>query len=107
MPGKTQSISISDSLWDVFSKMSNDSGTPVDMLVNQAMFEHALKMGYINPVSQNIAPPVPDEIPPGARTTQSPPSAPAPSPPPQKFGAGRTKEASSRRQAKSGKRINV
>jgi hypothetical protein len=76
--------------------MADESGTHVDTLVNQAMFELAVKLGYITPISRESAPPMEEEEL-GARPTRRPP-------PGQKFASGRTKEASGRKPASPVKR---
>ncbi len=94
-PGRPHQVSISDLLWEVYSSMADDCGTRVDALVSQAMFEMAVKLGYVNPVPQDSVPPVEDDIPqaPSGRPTRRPP------PGGQKFAPGRTKEAPGRKSA--------
>jgi hypothetical protein len=96
MAGRPRQISVNDPLWEVYSSMADESGTHVDTLINQAMFELAVKLGYITPVSRESAPPM-DEEEMGARPTRRPP-------PGQKFAPGRTKEAAGRKSAAPAKR---
>jgi len=96
MAGRPKQISVNEPLWEVYSSMSDESGTHVDTLINQAMFELAVKLGYITPVSRESAPPM-DEEEMGARPTRRPP-------PGQKFAPGRTKEAAGRKSAPPAKR---
>jgi hypothetical protein len=96
MAGRPKQISVNDPLWEVFSSMADESGTHVDTLINQAMFELAVKLGYITPVSRESAPPM-DEEDVSARPTRRPP-------PGQKFAPGRTKEAAGRKSAAPAKR---
>jgi hypothetical protein len=76
--------------------MADESGSRIDSLVNQAMFEMAVKLGYVNPVAKDSAPPLEEEEMPaqGARPTRRPP-------PGQKFAPGRTREAAGRKSAQS------
>lgn len=92
-PGRPHQVSISDMLWDIYSTMADDCGTRADALVSQAMFEMAVKLGYVNPVPQDSVPPLEDDIPPApsGRPTRRPPAG------GQKFAPGRTKEASGRK----------
>jgi hypothetical protein len=96
MAGRPRQISVNEPLWEVYSSMADESGTHVDTLINQAMFELAVKLGYITPVSRESAPPM-DEAEMGARPTRRPP-------PGQKFAPGRTKEAAGRKSAAPAKR---
>lgn len=96
MAGRPRQISVNEPLWEVYSSMADESGTHVDTLINQAMFELAVKLGYITPVSRESAPPM-DEDELGARPTRRPP-------PGQKFAPGRTKEAAGRKSAAPAKR---
>jgi hypothetical protein len=92
-PERSRQVSVGQALWDVYSSMAEDSGNRVDSLVGQAMFEMAVKLGYIAPVAQEMASPVRDEVPAvSARPTRRPP-------PGQKFAPGRTKEAAGRKPA--------
>ncbi len=87
-PGRPRQVAISDELWEIFSAMSDESGNDADLLINQAMFEMAVRLGYVNPVPTDLAPPGKEEKlpPPAARPTQPPPAK-------QKFTPGRTREA--------------
>ena len=96
MAGRPKQISVNEPLWEVYSSMADESGTHVDTLINQAMFELAVKLGYITPVSRESAPPM-NEAEMGARPTRRPP-------PGQKFAPGRTKEAAGRKSAAPAKR---
>jgi len=90
-PGRPRQVAVGDPLWDVYATMADDIGGEVDELVGQAMFEMAVKLGYITPVAQDMAPPMEEEVP-------AAPSRPTRRPPPgQKFGPGRTKEAAGRK----------
>ncbi|MBN2494042.1 MAG: FHA domain-containing protein [Deltaproteobacteria bacterium] len=94
MAGRPRQISISDPLWEVYESLAEESGSDLDVLVAQAMFEMALRLGFINPVPADVAPPAGDKelpAPPQAR-----PRPPPPSKPQQKFGPGRTRETGGR-----------
>ena len=95
-PERPRQISIPDQLWEIFSVIADESGNRVDSLVGQAMFELALKLGYLNPVAMDAAPPIDADLPPAAaRPSRKPPAA-------QKFAQGRTKEASGRKSSPPG-----
>jgi hypothetical protein len=95
-PARPRQVSVTDQLWEIYTAMAEDSGNRVDALVSQAMFEMAVKLGYITPVAQDSVPPVEDEVPgASARPTRRPPAG-------QKFAPGRTKEAAGRKSAQAG-----
>lgn len=86
--GRPHQVSISDLLWETFEAMAEDSGNDPDLLISQAMFELAVRLGYVNPVPADAAAPLDDSKlpPPGASPTRPPPGKP-------KFTPGRTREA--------------
>ena len=96
-PGRPRQVAISENLWEIFSTMADESGNDADVLINQAMFEMAVRMGYINPVPTDAAPPAGEEkMPaPAAKPTRPPPAKQAQ----QKFAPGRTREAGGRKPA--------
>lgn len=103
-PGRPRQISVSDPLWEAFSSMADESGNRIDTLVNQAMFEMAVKLGYVTPVARESAPPVDEEEAPAAAAgaaAGSQSARPTRRPPPaaggQKFAPGRTREAAGRK----------
>ena len=92
-PGRPRQVAITDELWDVYSALAEESGMDVDVLINQGMFEMAVRLGYITPVPADVAPPAGEdefEAPPPPRPSRPP------KPAPQKFAQGRTREAGSR-----------
>jgi len=94
-PSKPRQIAISDRLWNVYEVMASDSGFETDDLINQAMFDMAVRLGYVSPVSQGAQAPIEEKIP------QAPqrPTIPAPESyaGEGRFAAGRTKEAVGRK----------
>lgn len=90
-PTRPRQVAVAERLWEVFSLMADDAGCRVDELVSQAMFEMAVKLGYITPVAKEMAPPA--DKPPRAAAAR-PTARPAPG---QKFAPGRTREAASRK----------
>jgi len=99
-PGRPRQISVADPLWEIFSTMAEESGNRVDALVNQAMFEMAVKLGYVTPVARESAPPLEDgekPSPAGARVSRRMTAAQAPAAGQQKFAPGRTREAAGRK----------
>jgi FOG: FHA domain len=58
---KPHEISISDNLWEVFTKIAECAGTAMETLINQAMFEMAVKLGYITPIAHEVKPPLSEE----------------------------------------------
>ena len=97
-PGRPRQISVADPLWEIFSTMAEESGSRVDALVNQAMFERAVKLGYVTPVARESAPPLEEgekPSPAGARVSRRMTAAQAPASggQQQKFAPGRTREA--------------
>lgn len=59
--GKPHEISIADNLWDIFTKIAECAGQSAETLINQAMFEMALKLGYIAPVFREVQQPMSDD----------------------------------------------
>ncbi len=55
---KLRQIVVTDPLWKVFSEMADRSGHKVDALINQAMFEMAIRLGYVKPVAREVALPI-------------------------------------------------
>jgi hypothetical protein len=99
-PGRPRQISVADPLWEIFSTMAEESGNRVDALVNQAMFEMAVKLGYVTPVSRESAPPLEESekpSPAGARVSRRMTAAQQPAASGQKFAPGRTREAAGRK----------
>lgn len=96
-PSKMRQVSISDRIWNIYEVMAGDSGFELDDLVTQAMFEMAVRLGYVSPVSQGAAQPIEEKIP---RAPQRPTS-PAPEAGDSRFAAGRTKESVGRKPAPS------
>ncbi len=89
--GRPRQVAISEELWDVYALMSDDSGTDAAALINQAMFEMAVRMGYVTPVPMELAAPSADDKPiPAPKPARS--SAKQP-----KFTPGRTREAGGRK----------
>ncbi len=96
-PAKSRQVSVGQALWDVYASMAEDSGDRLDHLVGQAMFEMAVKLGYITPVAKEMVSPAKDDVPAvSARPTRRPP-------PGQKFAPGRTKEAAGHKSAPAGR----
>lgn len=89
-PGSPRQISIPDPLWEIFSSMAEESGSSPDSLVSQAMFELAVRLGYVSPIPARIAPPIEEDKLPNmsSRPTR---------PPNPKFSSGRTRESQSQR----------
>jgi hypothetical protein len=92
-PGRPRQVAISEELWEIFSNMADESGNDADLLINQAMFEMAVRLGYINPVPTDSLPPTAEPKPAkAAKPTRPPPAK-------QKFSSGRTREAGNRKPA--------
>jgi hypothetical protein len=73
-PGRPRQVSIPDNMWEIFTAIENESGNNVDVLVNQAMFEMAVRLGYVSPVPQEAQPPISDEEMPRVRESHAPAS---------------------------------
>jgi hypothetical protein len=58
---KPHEISIADNLWEVFTKIVDCTGQAMETLINQAMFEMAVKLGYITPIAHEAKPPLSEE----------------------------------------------
>lgn len=58
---RPRQVSIPDNLWEVFNTLAEESGNRVDNLVGQAMFEMAVRLGYVTPVPVEAAPPAGEE----------------------------------------------
>ncbi len=93
--GRPHQVVISEELWEIFSTIADESGSDANVLISQAMFEMAVRLGYVNPVPADMAPPSGEAkiTPPGDRPTRPPPAK-------QKFAQGRTREAPARKPAK-------
>jgi hypothetical protein len=89
--GKPHEISISDNLWEIFTRIAECADTAIETLINQAMFEMAVKLGYITPVVQEANPPMTEE-----EQRKTSPTVTIP-----KFTPGRTKEIANAPPSKS------
>ncbi len=94
-PSRPRQVAVSDRIWNIYEVMAGDSGFETDELVSQAMFEMAVRLGYVSPVSQGMAQPIEDKIPRAPQRPTSPAQESAPSD--SRFAAGRTKESAGRK----------
>ncbi len=94
-PRRPRQVAITEVLWKVFSTMAEESGSDMDLLINQAMFDTAVRLGYVNPVPKDMAAPEGGaKIRPASAVPTRPPSA------KQKAAKGRLRQAPVRKPVK-------
>ncbi len=98
-PGRPRQVAITDEMWDVFGALAEESGLEVEVLINQAMFEMAVRLGYVTPAPVDMEAPAGEdefEASPPPRSKPPKPAAKPSKPKGQKFAKGRTREAGAR-----------